>query len=998
MGFSQSSGNYRIQRFNTENELPSYGIKGLQWDDSTGFLWIATEAGVVRYNGIDFKVYNKEDGPHVTNERMLFMIKSNSGKIYTADLKGNLFLVQKNKLQFLEKNKNQATGYNFISLQASEKLYNSKVDFQGKVFTTQYNQVFSIVDTAAFVTSFGKLYYYTQNVSPVPALSSEMEIKYGFQCGNKIFLVDGQDDVFHFNPMTGKLTRTPITDETGFTEISRHQGYFRWEKGMQHPILFVRNRAWFLSDSNGRLVATPICDNVPADVLIRYAQYDEKRHTLFLGSDSKGLIIIEQNRVQSIKAKKVSLNQTTSYYSQVELTNGNILTSEGHIVGNSNLPAKPIPIYGKFSFNTLMTSDSVFWYAQPDSAFASPGSTLHSYDFKTGIKKAFPKIKQEYQMVLAVAGDQLYISRQNGIYRMIGDSLEKLAAYAPRNDMDYDMKEIAPGILVIAGCNAVVRFDIERRRIDTILRTGNYCYRSIWQYKDYVFFGSYGGGLYIYKNGIVKPLPLDKNNYLLFAHCIVKDDSDYCWISTNRGLFKASLSDLTDVFDKNSKEVYYYYYGKNDGMDMTELNGGCTPCALRKKDKTISFPTMDGLLWVNPEKASAVLPKGEIYIDNISVDNALFNPDSIDLESLPAETEEIVIKLAIAAWGNKENIYVDYKLNNDSAWRPVNIERGLEIRFNNLPQGDYKLRIRKWNGFGTNNYSYKELGFQITTPWYKKWWFYVLLALAAAGLFRLYFNVRTRQLILKQTRLETQIAEKTKELQQKNEVLEKNDTIKTRLISIISHDIVTPLRFLTAAGKNLVDKRTLMSNELQDETLREMINTSQELQLLSTNILNWIKYQNEHRRLVKESYNVHDLVDQVFGILNSLAKQKGLVLKNETPQNLTIHQYYEPLKILLYNLVSNAINFSDRGSITIGEQSIERETVLFVKDEGVGMTPEQINNIKGDQFIVSSANIDNRKGNGLGYLIIKDLLKMMGGSFYIQSEKGNGTIVVIVLA
>ena len=122
-----------------------------------------------------------------------------------------------------------------------------------------------------------------------------------------------------------------------------------------------------------------------------------------------------------------------------------------------------------------------------------------------------------------------------------------------------------------------------------------------------------------------------------------------------------------------------------------------------------------------------------------------------------------------------------------------------------------------------------------------------------------------------------------------------------------------------------------------------------------------------------------------------------MALKNETPSNLTIYQYYEPLKILLYNLISNAINFSDRGSITISDQSIANETVLLVKDDGVGMTPEQIQNVMGDQFIVSSANIDNRKGNGLGYLIIKDLLKMMGGSFYIQSEKGRGTTVVIVL-
>ncbi len=1001
MGFGQSSGDYRIQRFNTENGLPSNGIKGLQWDEETGFLWIATEAGIVRYNGMEFKIYGKEDEPQVGNERILFMVKNNAGRIYTADNRGNLFYVEKNKLRFLENRKiDVKPGNNFISLSVSDKLYNSRIDYQEKVFAPQFNQTFSTNDTAAFVLYLGRLYYYTQTVlAPVHAFKNEMEFDYGFQCGDNIFLVDALKNIFHFDPVTRRIDKIQFAENTGLSARDVQQGYLIWESGMSNPVILFGQKAWSLSYIDGKLAVSPICDNIPDDVMIRYAQYDEKRKILFIGTDSKGIIIIEPKRVHSVKAPNLPPTQRRSYYSQVELDDGSILTSEGHIIGNTSSTVKAIPISGKFSFNIMMTSDSVLWFAQTDSVNNPGTSMLYNYNFKTGKKTAFPRITEDYQMVMATAGNNMYISRNDGIYKLSGDSLERLHMYdhARKTGMDYDMREIAPGILLVAGCNAVLRFDIERRTVDTILKTGNYCYRTIWQYKDYVFIGSYGGGLYIYKNGVVKPLPLDKHKYLLFAHCFMKDDSDFCWISTNRGLFKASLPELIDVFDKNTTEVYYHYYGKNDGMEMTELNGGCTPCALRKRDKTMSFPTMDGLLWVDPTKASTALPQGEIYIDNISADNVMFNPDSFHLKNLSSKTGEIIIKLGIAAWGNKENIYLDYKLNGDTSWRPVDIERGMELRFNNLEPGAYKVQVRKRNGFGAGNYSYNELRFNITMPWYKKWWFYIVMGALVAGMFRLYYNIRTRQMRLKQSRLEKQVAEKTRELQQKNEVLEKNDTIKTRLISIISHDIVTPLKFLTAAGKNLVDKRTLMSDDLQEETLREMINTSQELQLLSTNILNWIKYQNEHRRLAKENFNVHELTYQVIGVLNSLAKQKGLALKNEIPANITIYQYYEPLKILLYNLISNAISFSDHGSITIIDQSTANETVLLVKDEGVGMTPEQIQNVMGDQFIVSSANIDNRKGNGLGYLIIKDLLKMMGGSFHILSEKGKGTTVVIVL-
>lgn len=231
--------------------------------------------------------------------------------------------------------------------------------------------------------------------------------------------------------------------------------------------------------------------------------------------------------------------------------------------------------------------------------------------------------------------------------------------------------------------------------------------------------------------------------------------------------------------------------------------------------------------------------------------------------------------MAFSAWCNKENIYIEYQLNDSINWKPVGPDNDSKIRFNNLPPGKYNLRIRKLNGFGFNNYTYKQINFSIAAPWNQQWWFYILCALSILGLVLLYSRFRTRQYKIRQRKLEEQVAEKTKELKEQNEILEKNNTIKTRLISIISHDIVTPLKFVTVAGKNLIEKRNLMSEELQQETILEMTNTSQELQLLSTNILNWIKYQNENRRMAKETFNLSELVDQVFGVLNSLANQKS---------------------------------------------------------------------------------------------------------------------------
>lgn len=188
-----------------------------------------------------------------------------------------------------------------------------------------------------------------------------------------------------------------------------------------------------------------------------------------------------------------------------------------------------------------------------------------------------------------------------------------------------------------------------------------------------------------------------------------------------------------------------------------------------------------------------------------------------------------------------------------------------------------------------------------------------------------------------------------------------------------------------------------MTEELQQETIQEITNTSQELQLLSTNILNWIKYQNENRRLAKETFNIHELVNQIFSILNSMAKQKNIQLQNNIDNTLQVYQYYEPLKILIYNLLTNAIHFTESGTINVSCIHTKDEKIITVTDTGSGMSKEQIQNIIEDRFIISSANVDNKKGHGLGYMIIKDLIKTMDASIKIDSEKGKGTAVSIIL-
>ena len=100
---AQIPATFQTRHYTTENGLPSNGIKGLEWDEETGFLWVATEAGIVRFNGIDFKTYTNKNTPFIGSERFRLLIRNNKGIVYAADEYGNILKVRKNELVLYDK-------------------------------------------------------------------------------------------------------------------------------------------------------------------------------------------------------------------------------------------------------------------------------------------------------------------------------------------------------------------------------------------------------------------------------------------------------------------------------------------------------------------------------------------------------------------------------------------------------------------------------------------------------------------------------------------------------------------------------------------------------------------------------------------------------------------------------------------------------------------------------------------------------------------------------
>jgi signal transduction histidine kinase len=997
--FSQPAlSQYQVKHFTTENGLPSNGIKGLQWDESTGFLWIATEAGVVRYNGMSFKTFDINSNPEFGSNRIVAMIKNTAGKILVSGEEGNLSMVKENTITpFFTGGDSAKYDYShYGAIAASDTLFR-------QCFKSPWNPGFTpdkvvpLNDTACIGLADGQLYYYSVSVKqPVLITTAPDDVKNVFKIGNQLYCLNAMGVLFLFDVYKGRYKEEPITDTDG-KKFVLHQkaSTLFWQVGMENPVVLQDKKAWVMEQGNNRSIQFRlVASGIPENTFFNYAQYKKNGNYLFLGSASKGVYIIHKNQLISKQPAVITdINQKNSFYSQIELPDGNIITSEGIIIGDAGIQYN-YNIDKGFSNSVYALNDSLLVYSYKDS--------IYSYNRKTYSKKLMFSTHTNLNFAMAFSGQHLYFANQNGIAVVNGNgSIEFLKYFDAKTAVHlnpYTMIEISPGKLSLASCEGLLGFDTKTNKIDTLLRLHSVCVRSLHKEGDYIFIGTYGGGFYVMKNGILKLMPLDINQYLKYTHCFIKDKDGFYWISTNNGLFKVKMGDIIDAYEKNLPQIYYHYLGKDDGMETTEMNGGCMPCAIRLKNNNFSFPTMDGMLWFNPEKTNLSLPSGNIYIDKILVDGKQELITGNQIISLPEDIKKLDLSLSANAWCKKENLYIDYKLNNDPWLRVDMASDEPRISFSNLSYGKYHLVIRKMNGFGTSNYSYSTIAFTVATPYYHQWWFRILAVLALAGIGYLIFRLRLRQYDIKEKKLSALVEQKTMDLNLKNIQLEKNDQIKTRLISVINHDIITPLKFMHYAGKALVEKKGTITPEQQFQTISEITQTAKDMEMLSSQILNWIIYQNPNERMQKEEFDLHQLTAMVFGVLQFPAKLKNTQLQNNVPDNFVVYQFMEPLRVLIYNLVLNSINFTKGGSISVQCNIAENRLIIQVTDNGLGMTTEQIANLMSDRKIIAGANVDNKKGTGLGYMIIKDLLKMMGGALTIRSSKTNGTAVSVSLA
>ena len=215
---------------------------------------------------------------------------------------------------------------------------------------------------------------------------------------------------------------------------------------------------------------------------------------------------------------------------------------------------------------------------------------------------------------------------------------------------------------------------------------------------------------------------------------------------------------------------------------------------------------------------------------------------------------------------------------------------------------------------------------------------------------------------------------------------------KDKLFSIIAHDLKSPFTSIVGYSEILKD---YSANCNQQETVNyaSIINTSskQTLQLLE-NLLDWARLQQGRIVFRPQNLNLHELAYEVVDLVKDIAEQKGISLQNSIPNTLNAHADKDMIKIVLRNLVSNAIKFTDKeGFVEISSKLKDKEVSISVTDNGVGISADDIGKLFDISSNFSTKGTNEEKGTGLGLSLCKEFVEKNNGKIRVKSELGKGS-------
>ena len=945
---NRSLNEFGHQAWLTENGLPQNTVQAIvQTHD--GYLWVGTQEGLARFDGLNFTVFDKENTPAFKSNDIRFLHEDKQGRLWISTSYG---LVCRHNGQFTSFTVNEGLPDNSIGPLAEDTSGNVWIGTAAglarfangsfKTFTTEHGLASNVIQTlcarangiilvgtSAGVQSLnGERFsdWPTPVNGPTANITAIVEEKSGhLWYGTLDGLFGFNDEGFTLGAIALPNTRISAlqVDREGALWIATAGGLARLHQGKVETF----------TSSNG------LSSNLVLSL------FEDREGSIWAGTEAGGLNLL--------KSKKFN-TYTTHDGLPNDLVKAIYQDPQGGIWIGSNGGGLTLFKNGKFSTWTTrdgLSSDVVLslagdaagtiWIGTPDGLNRFRDGKFQTYTFADGLSN---------DLVRSVFVDRsgvLWVGTRDGLNSFRDNQFTTYTTQdGLANNFIGAIFEDTKGNLWVGTLGGLSK--TKDRKFQTFTtKDGLSSNTVISLYEDAsgdLWIGTNGGGL--------NRLRGDK--FVSFANAlsadviyrILEDKQQNLWCSSNKGIFRVNKNELDKVASGANTSVNPVFYGPADGTLTRECSGGGHPAGWKTSDGRIWFATIKGLAVIDPENIPLNTSPPPIAIEQLFIDN-----QSIPLSrklTLSPSTSRLDFYYTALSFIAPENVRFKYKLEGfDDNWIDGGAHR--VASYTNLRPGNYKFRVIAANNDGVWNESGAAVDFYLQPRFYQTYWFYLLCVLLLGLLAWQLYRMRVRRMASQFRAV----------LDERNRIArEIHDNLAQDILGIsVQLELVARLMPAAAeAAKGHLDRARILVRNSMTEARRYVWDLrSQELQKKDLPAA----LRDTTKRLTAES-NVEAVVE-VAGPLRPLSTEVETNL-------LRIGQ----------EAINNAVKHAQANRIDVALNFDTRSVRLRVRDDGRGFDPNR------------------RIADGhFGLIGMRERAEQIGGVLTIHSANERGTQIAV---
>lgn len=991
--------------YKLEDGLPSDKVYGIEQDEE-GYIWLATEAGLSRFNGQHFSTYTTKDG--LKKNDIIGISKSESNLIWIAN-HGAIGFIKNGTFQFIDHKFDQILvwNYNMVEIESKafisdlntiylidiekkniidQKILNSNSNVAAYIIGKYKDKI--IVQIASFVYSlkleelFDEKRTYENGIA-LPSLKKETRASRSITIQKDSLLYHyKQGQLFSINLKTTK-TKKLVEGLGKVINIIRIKNTFYLPLTSYGIVVFD-------VDENDELVGpirTMYEDQQITDV------FEDFDGNIWMSSYYNGIYFFPKKKKGVLSYNVNSLNAVYVHGDSIWLGNqkGELSLLYNNEIQNFKLPHENL--YGvtriidikKFDANTLVLSTDVGLYLFRAGKF--------SLIIRTAAKKITIKHKKiifnTYKGSYEISFSCLESIFKNNKYHS-DETFEQVnciknifdkRTYASTIDDDdnYYISNISTGLTKVnpEGIKSIYKYSENNNTEINDL--------SIW--KDQVVVATNGSGISF----------VDLHN---------KDKITYV-----EGL----NSQVTNTIAHNKNSIFV---GTNKGLNIL------TPSSKMEKFHIQSFTTTHGLL--NNEIRDLYVQNDQLYVvsngglnildlkelqtnrktPNLKIEDIFINQIKTDFKEnylLEANENNILIKYNKIDFARSDNSTYAYKLKGYE--EAFNYTNSTEINYPNLPSGLYTFQIGITDRLSIKPEKLQEISFEIKVSFLQSIWAKILAAILFFGLTYLilysYFSkghlkalsqkVEERTLELNNKVVE--INEINSQLEVTNKNLSKSNEELERFAHIASHDLKQPLNNIIAFS-SLLERSMINEDEKKKMYLGFITKGAKRMNTLIKDVLEYSSIN--QAKSIQRDVDLNLVVQEIKeSILTELTAKNAMInVENELP---TIWGVKTRLFLVFKNLIENGIKYnrSEFPIVTINYQKDASFHQIAFSDNGIGIDEKYF-----PKLFVMFSRLENHKdfeGTGLGLSLCKKIIENLDGKIELNSELGKGSTFTVYI-